>query len=532
MTTKRRCAIYTRTSTEEGLAQDFNSLHAQAEACAAYVKSQAGEGWSAARTIYEDGGFSGGSLDRPALTGMLEAIRAGQIDVVVVYKVDRLTRSLADFAKIVEIMDKAGASFVSVTQSFNTTTSMGRLTLNVLLSFAQFEREVTGERIRDKFAASKAKGMWMGGQPPLGYDINDRALVVNEPEAETVRLIFRRALETASVHALAEELFERGILSKKTVSRKGVIRGGKKISRGALAEMLANPIYRGMITHKGTLYPGKHQRIVDEELWQAAQSLRADQRHKHSGRNASNAQLIGKVFDDRGNVMTPSSSRKGSLRYKYYVTQTRSHGRTGPAGSISRAPMIGVENAVVEEVAPLLARSLMLDGAERHQAFAATLRVEIGAADLVIALLPQALDLSALANLKPTRQVTRKGDRIVLRCPISFARPRNSTTLIRAGVAPTAPHIDRSLVRAVALARAWMKRLETGEIASIKALARSERLCVLHTAKLLPLAYLAPDLVGQILEGRQRRTLTLTALISEPLPLTWQAQRERFAAFA
>lgn len=529
-TAKRRCAIYTRTSTEEGLSQDFNSLHAQADACTAYVKSQTGEGWSTARKVYEDGGYSGGSLERPALTELLEAVRAGQIDVIVVYKVDRLTRSLADFAKIVETMDKAGASFVSVTQSFNTTTSMGRLTLNVLLSFAQFEREVTGERIRDKFAASKAKGMWMGGNPPLGYDIGNRALILNEAEAETVRMIFRRALETPSVHALAVELDERGIRSKKTVTLKGVTRGGTKISRGALAELLANPVYRGLISHKGVLYPGQHERIIAEELWQAAQSLRAGQRHKHAGRNAWNAQLIGKVFDDRGNAMTPSSSRKGSTRYKYYATRAPSHGRNGPLGSIARVPMTALENAIVDEVIPLLAPSP--HGMERNEVFETIRRVEVGAAYLRVSLAVKSLSPQTLAELETSRVVTHEQDQIVLRCPISFARPRNSTTLIRPGAPTTAVHVDRSLVRAVAMARAWMKRLDSGEIASIKALARNQKLCVLHTARLLPLAHLAPDLVGQILEGRQPRTLTLTALISKPLPLDWDGQRARFAAFA
>ncbi|MDX2276665.1 MAG: recombinase family protein, partial [Hyphomonadaceae bacterium] len=283
MKTKRQCAIYTRTSTEEGLGQEFNSLHAQAEACAAFIKSQASEGWVAARRVYEDGGYSGGSLDRPALRELLDDIKAGRIDVVVVYKVDRLTRSLADFAKIVEIMDAEGASFVSVTQSFNTTTSMGRLTLNVLLSFAQFEREVTGERIRDKFAASKAKGIFMGGTPPLGYDIGERALVVNPAEAETVRFIFRRFLETKSVSDLAHDLSERGIKSKRYTSRKGNTRGGATIYPGALTQILDNPVYCGIIRHKGVQHAGQHERIIDKDLWDAVQELRSKTRGKGRG---------------------------------------------------------------------------------------------------------------------------------------------------------------------------------------------------------------------------------------------------------
>jgi len=266
----RRCAIYTRKSSEEGLEQDFNSLHAQREACEAFIKSQTGEGWRLIKTAYDDGGLSGGTMERPALQHLLEDIRRRLVDVVVVYKVDRLTRSLADFAKMVEVFDAHGVSFVAVTQQFNTTTSMGRLTLNVLLSFAQFEREVTGERIRDKIAASKRKGMWMGGVPPLGYDVRDRKLTVNAAEADTVRLIFRRYLALGCVSRLRADLDQNGVRSKQRILTSGRALGGCVFGRGALYHLLRNRIYRGEVVHRGIAYPGEHEAIVDEELWNAA----------------------------------------------------------------------------------------------------------------------------------------------------------------------------------------------------------------------------------------------------------------------
>ena len=272
----RRCAVYTRKSSEEGLEQDFNSLHAQREACEAFIKSQQGEGWRLVKAPYDDGGLSGGNMERPALQRLLEDIRHGLIDVVVVYKVDRLTRSLADFAKMVEVFDAQGVSFVAVTQQFNTTTSMGRLTLNVLLSFAQFEREVTGERIRDKIAASKRKGIWMGGCPSIGYDVCDRRLVVNQAEAETVRQIYQRYLKTGSVPKLKKDLDRDGVVSKIRVSRKGIRSGGRSFSRGALYELLSNPIYIGEIRHKRERHPGQHEGILERELWEKVQQRLLD----------------------------------------------------------------------------------------------------------------------------------------------------------------------------------------------------------------------------------------------------------------
>src|SRR6202171_12993 len=279
---RKRSAIYTRKFSEEGLEQEFNSLQAQCEACEAYIRSQRHEGWVLARTRYDDGGFSGGNMERPALQRLLADIQGDRIDTIVVYKVDRLTRSLADFARLVEIFDAQGVSFVSVTQQFNTTSSMGRLTLNVLLSFAQFEREVTGERIRDKIAASKKKGMWMGGNVPLGYDVKDLKLIINEPEAATVRVIFRRYAELGSVALLKAELDRLGIVSKRREGAGGRLAGGQHFSRGALYLMLQNRIYRGEITHQGTAYPGQHKAIIDPELWQTVQDKLAANRQERA----------------------------------------------------------------------------------------------------------------------------------------------------------------------------------------------------------------------------------------------------------
>src|SRR5689334_16248753 len=282
----RRCAIYTRKSSEEGLEQGFNSLHAQREACESFIKSQTGEGWRLIQTTYDDGGLSGGNMERPALKHLLADIVSGLFDVVVVYKVDRLTRSLADFAKMVEVFDARGVSFVAVTQQFNTTTSMGRLTLNVLLSFAQFEREVTGERIRDKIAASKRKGIWMGGLVPLGYEVRERQLIINEAEATTVRHIFTRYCEFGSVRLLKEELDRNGVRSKLRVSKDGVESGGQAFSRGALYTLLRNPIYVGEIRHKGVCHPGQHAPIVNRAIWDKVAKLLLEHSTGSGARNS------------------------------------------------------------------------------------------------------------------------------------------------------------------------------------------------------------------------------------------------------
>jgi site-specific DNA recombinase len=315
-----RCAIYTRVSSDHGLEQDFNSLDAQHDAAQAYIRSQAHAGWTLIRAHYADGGYSGGSIERPALQRLLADVRARKVDVVVVYKVDRLTRSLADFAKLVELFDAHGVSFVSVTQQFNTTTSMGRLTLNVLLSFAQFEREVTSERIRDKIAASKRKGLWVGGVVPLGYATKDRKIVVMEEEAERVRTIFRQYLELGSLNRLMADLRERGIVTKLRLLKTGRTVGGIPFTRGPLAHFLRNRFYIGEVVFKGEVLPGEQPAIFDRDLFDAVQAKLNDQRKNRTTARAKSASLLNRIYDDRGNRMTPSHVRKGAVKYRYYLS--------------------------------------------------------------------------------------------------------------------------------------------------------------------------------------------------------------------
>src|ERR1700736_6783452 len=321
-TPKRRCAIYTRKSSEEGLEQEFNSLHAQREACEAYIRSQRHEGWVVIPTAYDDGGFSGGTMQRPGLQHLLADIRLGNVDVVVTYKVDRLTRALADFARLIEIFDRHAVSFVSVTQQFNTTTSMGRLTLNVLLSFAQFERDVTGERIRDKIAASKKKGMWMGGNVPLGYDANERTLVINPAEAETVRRVFALYRELGCVRRVKEEADRLGLRTKCSTTTNGTERGGKPFSRGHLYTLLSNPIYTGHIAHKGELHPGQQAALIDDESWSTVRDQLAanTSNHRRRAKAAEPSLLAGLLVDARGERLTPSHAVKKGRRYRYYVS--------------------------------------------------------------------------------------------------------------------------------------------------------------------------------------------------------------------
>jgi len=525
---KTRCAIYARTSTEEGLSQEFNSLDAQIEACRAYIASQIGEGWVVCKETYVDGGFSGGSMERPALQALIAALADHEIDVVVVYKVDRLTRALADFAKIVERLDKAGASFVSVTQSFNTTTSMGRLTLNVLLSFAQFEREVTAERIRDKIAASKAKGMWMGGVPPLGYDVKDRHLVINTAEAERVRFIFSRYLELSSITKLAEELPQRGLLSKSWTSQSGVLHEGGPIMRGALEAILANPIYRGLIRHHGKTYPGRHEAIIDDALWQAVQARRAEikARAETAPQRIDRSLLLGRIKDDSGAPMRVSHTRKAKRRYQYYVSASVLDGH-GASGSLPRVSAGVVDRLVVNAVGPLLSEHWRKGEAAHHRAISAIKSVEVGAKKLRFEL--EADAVNELAVREPGTVVTVSKGTMVLDYPVTLAKPKNATTII--GASKTA-RVDRTLVRAIALARHWADQLESGIVDSVVDLAASQNRCIHYTNKLLPLAYLAPDLVEAILEGRQPQTLTLSALLSKPLPLGWDAQRAHIRGLA
>ncbi len=318
-----RCAIYTRKSSEEGLDQDFNSLQAQREACEAYIKSQSHEGWRLIPDVYDDGGHSGGTLERPAIKRLLKAVQAKRVDIIVIYKIDRLTRSLADFARLAEIFDKHGASFVSVTQQFNTTTSMGRLMLNVLLSFAQFEREITGERIRDKIDASKKKGMWMGGPTPIGYDVVNKGLVINETDAELVRLIFKLFLELKSGHTLEREIKRRGLKTRKWVSSAGGGHGDRFFTAGHLYRILSNPIYIGRVPHKKQSYPGLHRGIVSQDIWDATQKLLSDNtqgaRQKRARTKGRLNILSGLIIDAQGRKFVSSHTSKKGKKYRYYL---------------------------------------------------------------------------------------------------------------------------------------------------------------------------------------------------------------------
>jgi site-specific DNA recombinase len=346
-----RCAVYTRVSTEYGLEQEFNSLDNQREAAEAYVTSQAHEGWKLLKERYDDGGFSGGSMERPGLKKLLDDVRARRIDVIVVYKVDRLTRSLADFAKLVELFDEHDVSFISVTQSFNTTTSMGRLTLNMLLSFAQFEREITGERIRDKVAASKKKGIWMGGGVPVGYRVENRALHIVEEQAEFVRNLFRRYLEIGSAVRLKMALDAEAVRLPIRIVGTGNKMGGGLISRGHIYHILSNPIYVGRLRHKGKIHEGLHDAIVDQDVWDRAQRQLAEQTQKMKPPTQDvHSFLAGKLFDDRGNRMGPSHAAKGSRRWRYYVSRALLKGRKQDAGSVARIPAAQIEKQVEEAV--------------------------------------------------------------------------------------------------------------------------------------------------------------------------------------
>ena len=543
-----RCAIYTRKSSEEGLDQAFNSLHAQREACEAYVRSQANEGWQTLPAAYDDGGYSGGTLDRPAIQKLLADIDAGRVDTVVVYKIDRLTRSLSDFAKIVERMDAAGASFVSITQAFNTTTSMGRLTLNVLLSFAQFEREVTGERIRDKIAASKAKGMWMGGTLPLGYDRPadpvTRALVINNEEAEQVRLIFTRYLELRSVSTLERWLDEQGIRSKAYITRAGRALGGARFSRGALFHLLANRTYLGDIRHKDTSYPGAHPPIVEPALFGAVELLLAGNRKTHYKRptKVSTMPLKGRIFDADNQPMNPTFGHgsKGQV-YRYYVSAPLQQGRgwqlTGDA--IRRIPAEAIEELVLERL-QLLPRGRR--GAAMTWATTANLlkRVEVhaGAVHLLITastLFGAHADIDVetarlSVRLPEGERTIVEGDagviRIIIPVRLKLRGGRSWIETPTGSPAVVKPKLDRALIKGLKSARHMVDRL--GPFVDEAASSRSAAPATAYERALCRLAFLAPDIQRAILEGRQSPGFNLQQLIKREIPLAWVDQRTAF----
>lgn len=510
----RRCAIYTRKSSEEGLEQAFNSLDAQREACEAFIKSQAHEGWSLVKTGYDDGGFTGGNMDRPALKNLIADLKQGFLDVVVVYKVDRLTRSLADFAKIVEILDKHKASFVSVTQQFNTTSSMGRLTLNVLLSFAQFEREVTGERIRDKIVASKRRGMWMGGNAPLGYDVHERKLYANDREAEIVRDIFSRYLALKRVAALQVELRNRGIVSKVWISRKGKQGGGAPYSRGALYYLLRNPVYVGRVPHNGDSYPGQHSPILEQALWDKVQTQLAANRsgERSTPVSANRSPLEGLLFDDRGNVMTPSFTKKlNGQRYRYYLSQAILQNETDKVGSIGRVPAPAIERVVAETVKQALATP----AEERNSWHVAPAKASIRDSIERIVVSNRALEI--YLRTPPPKKFLIRGVFVRRGRGVVFERfDSNSSS------APRRPSI--ALVRALCRAHHWRQLVESGEICSYYQIARREKMNPGYVRRIMQLAFLSPTLVDAIIANRPVRCEGVVELTSKDIPLSWQQQ--------
>lgn len=570
-----RCAIYTRKSHEEGLEQDLNSLDAQREACEAYIISQKHEGWAILPDFYDDDGISGATMERPALQRLLKDVRAKRVDVVVVYKVDRLSRSLSDFARIVDTFDEHGVSFVSVTQQFNTTTSMGRLTLNVLLSFAQFEREVTAERIRDKIAASKRKGMWMGGVPPLGYDIDNRKLVVNETEARTVCHIFRRYLELGSVPGLVDVLRAEGVLSKERVSESGRKTGGVPFNRGALYHLLQNRIYRGEITHKGESYPGLHEAIVPDSLWNAVQERLAANRveRRTCSRSGEASLLAGLIFDDDGQRMTPTHAVKKGRRYRYYVSRHLTTGRKSASMSGRRVPASEIERIVAEciqqiienqqdvleavqarphdigqqeqlmkrikDIAP--AWPTLEPAALRRILLSLIVRIDMKPdrvdvlvrpntlADLTMADLTMAdLTFDTCGPIPDTDGPTR-----LLSIPARLKRTGVEVRMIVDDDSPlkTAMKPNRGLVRLLLTARRYHELVLDARGRSIQEICKDEGVTRSYFTRVLRLAYLAPDIVTRIAAGSQPANMTASTLkAASCLPLTWTEQRQLFGS--
>lgn len=552
MSRRLRCAIYTRKSTEEGLDQDFNSLDAQREACEAYIKSQASEGWHLIPGHYDDGGISGATMDRPALQKLLADIKARKVDTVVVYKVDRLTRTLADFAKIVDVFDTRGVSFVSITQQFNTTTSMGRLTLNMLLSFAQFEREVTGERIRDKIAASKRKGMWMGGPVPLGYDVRDKKLVVNKAEAATVRTLFSLYLELGTVRRLKNEAARQGLVTKQKTRPDKTKSGGRPFTRGYLYALLSNPIYIGKTLHQGKTYPGRHRPIIDPDTWQAVQyRLAANAVPRHRPTNERHLSLLAKiVFDLTGDPLSPTHAVKNGRRYRYYIAYRLMHAARDEQSGC-RLPAAQLEDAVLRALGGFLTDDLCLIetlgltdappdriSSVRKRAVGLSKTLASGSPaeqrDLLLELIQRitvhpdhlAIDMKCPHLLNQACDDTMNAQTTSLRVPVSFRRRGVEAKLIL-GHKDVAGATDRKLIETVARARGWLDRLSKGAVATINDLAAQENLHPSDVTRILPLAFLAPDIVEAILQGKQPVALTAEKLMRCRLPTSWEQQRQR-----
>jgi DNA invertase Pin-like site-specific DNA recombinase len=557
---KFRCAVYTRKSTEDGLEQEFNSLDAQHEACKAYILSQRHEGWSLVPDRYDDGGFSGGSLERPGLKKLLEQVSAGKVDIIVIYKVDRLTRSLADFAKIVDVLDGAGASFVSITQSFNTTTSMGRLTLNMLLSFAQFEREVTGERIRDKIAASKRRGLWMGGPVPLGYEVRERKLVVNEAEAETVRHVMRRYCELNSVRELVAELRRDGVVTKVQTRVSGPHRGGIPFARGALYHLLKNRIYRGEIVHKGVAYLGEQAPIVPIELWDRVQAILTERATCAGARTGAkrSSLLAGLCFDGLGRPMVPSHTTKGCRSYRYYVTRPDRLAdapawRTG-AHDLEKIVRSGIAQLLGDpfELTRLMNAEVDLQQVHEAQRRAASLSEIFNAASFsdCFSYLQQLVRSVGIQQDQISIEIDRptvvsmlewpsdgspdEPATITLTCAATRVRRGHALRLlmpVEAVVAERTPRREEKLIRLIAEAHAARQLIEAAPDKPLSKIALEQKRCRTRLAGLVAISCLAPDIALAIVKGEQPKRFNRRTLLSGSLPLEWLAQRE-FLGFA
>ena len=513
-----RCAIYTRVSTDQGLGQDFNSLDAQYDASQAYIRSQAHAGWTLLRAKFDDGGFSGGNTDRPALQRLLRDVQANKVDVIVVYKVDRLTRSLADFAKLVELFDRHGVSFVSVTQQFNTTTSMGRLTLNVLLSFAQFEREVTSERIRDKIAASKRKGLWVGGMAPLGYDTKDRKITVNEAEAERVRTIFRSYLRLGSLSLLMADLRKQRIVTKVRTLKSGMKVGGIPFTRGPLAHLLRNRFYVSQVKFKGEVLAGEQPAIVDRGLFEAVQAKLTEQVNNHKAtRMKSEALLAGRIFDDRGNRMTPSHVRKRGIKYRYYLSAALLQGQPERAGGVSRLPATEIEGVVTRSVRDHLNLSAEIEDAVIIKTHVA--RVEVQSDQLLI-------------ELTGAKDIGSKWSRSPNVLKVSWRKPpsrRRREILMPASVPPQDARAIRSenralLIASIARGRRWLNELIADPTANAESIAARDGCSVRKVNMTISLAFLAPDLVKAAIDGRLPHGMGVVRLAD--LPAEWPRQHQ------
>lgn len=552
-----RCAIYTRKSSEEGLEQDFNSLDAQYGACSAYVASQASEGWVLLRERYDDGGISGGTLARPALQRLLADIATGRVDIVVVYKVDRLTRSLLDFAKLVETFDKAGTSFVSITQSFNTTTSMGRLTLNMLLSFAQFEREVTAERIRDKVAASKARGMWMGGTPPLGYEPNGRSLAVIDEHADLVRQIFQLYLDLGTVRHLCDELGRRRIAKPVRISKAGKSHGGRPFGRGELYAILANPIYVGRIRHKQRLHAGLHPALIDMGMWDAVQEQLKGHRNgdRHIRSAAHRSLLAGKLVDGDGQPLAASHASKGTQRYRYYVSRDLQLGGEDAKADAIRIPAGEIEQLVCIRLAERLDDPVTLieqinpdhplpEGVSNMIAICRDTAVVLRGSDLnaiagLIATLVQQITvrrdgLTIALNAKGIMRLLKIVDRsddaetIEIAVPAKLKRGGFALRLVLPNGNAALPQTDDRLLKTIATAREWWKQLMADPKLRIADLAASSGTTESWVTRVLRLAFLDPAIVQQIVAGTAPVALTFDSLRApDAVPALWSAQRAR-----